>query len=109
VVAVTAAVYGAWTGLSPFAMLAAVAGALAAWDLDGMLQRIRQVGAPHAASGLVQRHLVRLGAVSALGLLLGAAALLVTIQLSFGLAIVLVVITIIALAWWLGYLRRSGG
>lgn len=103
------AVYGAWQGFPPFIMLVGILAALSAWDLDHMLQRFAQVKSAALMPGLERRHLQRLAAVNGLGLLLGCAALLIQVHISFTLAIILGLAAFIALGQVVVFLRRSGG
>jgi hypothetical protein len=101
------AVYGAWQGFSPFIMLVGILAALSAWDLDYMLQRFAQVKPAALMPGLARRHLQRLAAVNGLGLLLGCAALLIQVHISFTLTVLLGLAAFIALSLVVVYLRRA--
>ncbi len=89
---------GIWLQVSPAWMLGGLIAALSAWDLSGWRRQLRAAGRVQDQVALDRRHLGRLLAVDALGLLLGGAALL--LRLSFGLfwALVLGVLLIVSLA-----------
>ena len=59
--------YGIWIGLSAPWMFAGALGALFAWDLSDFKHRL-EVAAPENAATVIQRHLLRLGFISGLGL-----------------------------------------
>ena len=65
--ALIAAGYGLWINLSTGWMLAGALGARFAWDLSGFEHRLR-ASHPEDASDLVERHLIRLGALASAGL-----------------------------------------
>jgi hypothetical protein len=104
---ISGALFGVASGFSPFIMLLGVVAALAAWDLDGLLQRFSQVKPQARQPGLERRHLQRLAVVAGVGLLLGSVALIIQVQLSFILAAVLVLVVIIGISQVVQYLRRS--
>jgi hypothetical protein len=104
---ISGGVYGAASGFSPFIMLTGIVAALATWDLDGLLQRFSQVKPQARQPGLERRHLQRLAVVAGAGLLLGSAALVIRVQLSFILAAGLVLVVIVGASQVVRYLRRS--
>jgi hypothetical protein len=102
-----ATVYGARQDFPPFFMLIAISAALSAWDLDHMLQRLAQVRPGAVAPGIPRRHLMRLAAVNGLGLLVGGAALLFRLRLSFTLALLLSLVLFYALSQVVLFIRRT--
>jgi hypothetical protein len=79
-------------------LLLGMAGALAGWDLDAFARRLSHAASDEIEAVLVQRHLQRLGLVLLLSLVLGGTALLVRIELSYGVLIVLVVLVFVFLS-----------
>ena len=82
--------------------------ALAAWDLDGLYQRMQEVERVEAAPDLVRRHLVRLLAVEVLGMLLAAIALGVSLKLSFGVVLLLGLVAAVGLSRAIAILSKEG-
>jgi hypothetical protein len=103
------AAYGAWQGFPPFILLLGILATLAAWDLDHMLQRFAQVKPEALMPRMERRHLLRLVVVCGASLLLGGASLLIQVHISFDLALVLALVTVIAFSQVVVYLRRFGG
>lgn len=102
---VTTAAAGLLLDLSPWLSLGAVTAALAAWDLAAFTHRLEGTP-PGTLEALLQPHLRRLGGVLALGLALGALALSLTVDLGFGLALVLAGLFALALAGLVSRLRQ---
>lgn len=73
---------GILAGLDSLLMLACTTAALAAWDLDRFLLRLRQAPRDEHTPHLEAAHLRRLGWVLVVGLGVGAAALNLRLQLS---------------------------
>ncbi|MFO7170033.1 MAG: hypothetical protein DIU80_018575 [Chloroflexota bacterium] len=71
------------SSLAPAWGLASVAAALVAWDLTGFALRLQAIGRVVDEERLWRAHARRLAAVVGAGLALGAAALLVRIELGF--------------------------
>jgi len=65
--ALVGAGYGIWIGLAVSWMFAGVLGALFAWDLSEFKHRLT-TSAPDGTAAVIQRHLIRLGLISGLGL-----------------------------------------
>jgi hypothetical protein len=89
-----AAAAGFWFGMPPAAMLVGLVAALGAWDLDHFGQRLRLVKRVEMDSGLGGNHLRRLGLIELLGLLAGMAGLTSSLQLTFWVQLLLVVLAI---------------
>ncbi|MFP4345216.1 MAG: hypothetical protein ACLFU8_11020 [Anaerolineales bacterium] len=106
---VGAAALGFWLELEGPLLLAGVVVALAAWDLESFVRRVRALPHLPVHETLARQHLGRLLFVSTAGLILGLVALLAPIQLSFGLALVFGLLLFLALAQVIAFLRRSGG
>jgi hypothetical protein len=60
------------------------AAALVAWDLHDFTRRLQDVENMSDVQALERPHLMRLGVVSGVGLLFGALALTIRVNLSFG-------------------------
>lgn len=101
-------VIAAWLDVGMGWLLLGMVAALAAWDLDAF--RGRMAGFSHIENErrLIRAHLRRLGAVSGIGLLLGAAALFMRVQLSFGLALIIAFLAVLGAAFVLHQLGRQG-
>jgi hypothetical protein len=79
-------------------LLLGMAGALAGWDLDAFAGRLSHVAGAEIEAVLVRRHLQRLSLVLLLSLVLGGAALLVQMELSYGILLILVVSALVFLS-----------
>jgi hypothetical protein len=88
-------------------LLLGMSGALAAWDLDDFARRLSHVDGVGSEAKIVHIHLQRLGFALLLGLLLGSLALLVQIELSYGLIFFLVLLVFFALSYAITLLTRS--
>jgi hypothetical protein len=104
-----AAAVGASLDLNAVLMLGGLTASLSAWDLDGFIRQLESVDIVEQELFLHRRHLRRLLVVDLLGLLPGALALAVEIELSFPLALVLGLVALIALSRAIGLFRREGG
>ena len=107
-VSLTAGV-GAWLDLTPLPLVVGFVAALSAWDLDTFARRLRRVDAVEHEERVKRRHLRRLVVVDGLGLALALLALNVQIRLSFGAALGLGLIALLALGRALGFLGRESG
>jgi hypothetical protein len=87
--------------------LVGMVGALASWDLDAFGVRLAQYSAIENERRLVRAHLRRLGAVSGIGLLLGAVGLLLQVELRFGLVLLMASLVVVGTAWVLYHLGRD--
>ena len=106
---VAAAGIGLWLDLSLGWMLLGAVAALCAWDLDHFAQRMRAAGRVEDAPALERRHLQRLLLVAGLGLLLAFLSLEIRIRLTFLVALVLGLLTILGLSRAVAFLRRESG
>jgi hypothetical protein len=86
------------TGIASGWGLAGVVTALIAWDLSGFALRLQNAGRVVDEPELWRAHLRRLGAVGGAGLLIGAAALLVRIELGFAWVLLLGAIAAVTLS-----------
>lgn len=100
-------VVAAWLDVGMGWLLPGMVGALAAWDLDAFGSRLADRAHIGNERRLIGAHLRRLGAVSGIGLLLGAAALLIRVQLGFGLALILASLAVLGTALVLHQLGRQ--
>ena len=85
--------------------LSSVCASLAAWDVSSTVLLLHRAGVP-ADSRLAQRRLLRLGIVLACGWILGGLALLLKLNLSFGLLLSLALFVVLSLSISMMYLRR---
>ena len=99
--------WGVWQKLPTWIMLVVVLLTLLAWDLGQFSSRLLAVTDDATLVRLERVHLTRLGLALAVGLLLGGAALLVHVPLDFGWALVLGMITMIALNRFVRGLARQ--
>jgi hypothetical protein len=108
---VGAASIGIWLDAPDGWMLLGVVATLSAWDLDHFAQRLSGVGRDNveAIHNLERPHLVRLLIVDGLGLLFGAVALGIEVDLGFGTALLLGLLVILGLSRVVGILRRESG
>jgi hypothetical protein len=88
-------------------LLLGMSGALAAWDLDDFARRLSHVDGVGSEAKMVHIHLQRLGFALLLGLILGSLALLVQIELSYGLIFFLVLLVFFTLSYVITLLIRS--
>jgi hypothetical protein len=100
------AAFGAWQGLPAAWMLAGVAAALAAWDLDRFDQRLRAAGAIPRRAELARAHLRRLAPTIGAGLLLGGIALGARLELTFAWAVLIGALAIVGIS---GLIRSGRG
>ncbi len=106
VILVGCAAAGLWLDVPAAWLVAGVAAALAAWDLDGFAARLARYEPRPDQSQLVKIHLERLLAVMGPGVILGEAALLLRLTLGLG---VVAVVGILALVILLLGMRLLGG
>lgn len=92
-----------WSGC----LLIGVVGALSAWDLDHFAWRLRKSGQVENAHALERRHFQRLLIVGSAGLLLGAIALGIRIEFSFGVGLLLAALATFGLTRAIGSLKRQ--
>jgi hypothetical protein len=106
---VGAASIGLWLNVQDGWMLLSVVAALSAWDLDHFAQRLSGVGQNRVEEtrDLERRHLERLLIVDGLGLLFGAVALGIEVDLGFGTALLLGLLAVLGLSRAVGILRRE--
>lgn len=102
---------GIWLGLSPVWMLIGVAGTLTTWDLEHFVRRVRSTAESKSDLGgydhLARRHLGRVLLVDGVGLALGTVALLIQVNLSFGVALALGLLAVLGVSQMIAFLRRS--
>jgi len=84
VMLVGCAVAGLWRNLPAAWLVADVAAALAAWDLDGFAARLARYEPRRDEPRLVANHVGRLLGVTGLGVILGEAALVLRLALGLG-------------------------
>lgn len=89
-----AAGVGVLMGVWPGWMLLGVTASLCAWDLEGFRKGIKGGWRAEAVPEMERRHLRRLGLVSGAGLLLAAAAMLVRVRFTFGLALLVALLAV---------------
>lgn len=94
-----AAGIGVSMGLQPALMLIALVAALGAWDIIHFEQRLNAAARVDDAALLERRHLRALALVAAAGLAFSAAALLVRVDLGFGLAGGVAIAVVVLLGW----------
>ena len=99
---------GVLLGLEAGAMVAGVVAALCAWDLHHFALTLQEVGQVKDGRALEQRHLSRLLAVAALGLVLAVIALRVEIRLTFFEALLLGLLVVWGLSRGIRFVRREG-
>jgi hypothetical protein len=88
---------GAASGVAPGWALAGALAALAAWDIAALGARLAGDARVVDAAGLWRAQLRRLGAVLGAGLLLGAAALIVRVEIGFVWALLLGIVAVATL------------
>ena len=84
--------------MDAMSMVIGTAAALAAWDLHDFARRLQDVENASNAHALERPHLTRLGIVSGLGLLFGALALNIRIDLGFGVVFALGLVAVVGLS-----------
>ena len=90
--------FGAISLIPPGWALAGTLAALAAWDLSAFAGRVAAAGHVVDEDALWRAHLRRLAAVLVTGLVLGAAALIIPLDLGFGTALLLGLVAVVALS-----------
>ncbi len=95
--------FSAWVGVNMGWLLPGMVAAIAAWDLAAFVARLASVARIENERELVRDHLQRLGIVSIVGLALAAAASLIRVHLSFGIALLLALFVVLGL----GYVLRG--
>ena len=100
-----ASVIGAALGANAWFLVIGLVAALSAWDLDTFARQLWSVD--EVAQELESRHLARLLFVDVLSLVLTGLALTVELQLSFGVAVVLALVALVALSRAIGLLGRG--
>jgi hypothetical protein len=96
---VGSAAYGVRVQAAAIWLLAATVFALIAWDLGEFRHRLAQVEVSGADRQLQAVHLQRLVIVSVVGLLAGAIALGLQVNLTFGWAVLIAVLMVAGLSW----------
>ena len=104
---VIAAGYAVLKSYSAGLMLFVLVSAISTWDLDSTMERFRQVKPEALQPGIENRHLLRLALVDAVGLLLGAIALIIRIRFSLGIGLILGLVLIMGISQIVLYLRRT--
>jgi hypothetical protein len=97
---------GAWLEMNLPWMLAGITGMLAAWDMNDWIQRLKCVERIVEAQEQTRQHILRLGAVLILGLGLTVMAVTLRLTFSFGWALILGFVMMIALSRVIGYLQK---
>jgi len=105
----SAAVAVSILGTSALWLVTGVSSLLLAWDLQYLTWRAQPAARIEAEERIVQRHLGRVAAVCALGLLLSLAALLLRLRLGFGFIVLLSLLAILGLRQGIHLANRSGG
>jgi TRAP-type C4-dicarboxylate transport system permease large subunit len=98
---------GIWTGVWPGWLLLGTCAALASWDLEFFIHRLRDVLDEGEREEMRRIHLQRLGFALFAGLVLAGAALVFHYQLTFGLAVVVAFLAIAALARFIAFFRQA--
>lgn len=98
---------GIWDGVWPGWLLLGTCAALAAWDLEFFLHRLRDVLDESDREAMRGVHLQRLGLALLIGFLLAGAALAFQYRLSFGLALVVAFLAIAVLARFIAYFKQA--
>ena len=94
-------------GMSPIWLVAGVTSLLAAWDLQFFKWRVKPAAKIDGEERLIQRHLARLAALCALGLLLSLGVLLLQLRLGFGFIVLLGALAILGLRQGLHLASRT--
>lgn len=102
------AVFGIAVGVGPGWILVSLAAALAAWDLDYFLRRVREVKDSSLAASMTAHHLRRLVGVIAVGVLVASGALFIQYRLTFGMAIIVSLLAVFVLTRLISMFTRSG-
>ncbi len=107
IVLILGAAYGVWHNFTTVWMLLGALGGLLGWDLSDFARRLSYAAPMDDVAGMERRHLERAGIVAALGA--GIALLSSVIQihrLAFEVAVGLVLLAALGLAWSVMRLRR---
>lgn len=106
VLATGAAVVGVLIELVPWLMLLALSAALAAWDLDFFLRRMEAADLILDRVRLERQHLLKLGVVEMIALTFGGLALLIHLQVGFGVEVLLGVLAVGLITQTVGFIRQ---
>jgi len=98
---------GAWLEMNLPWMLAGMTGMLAAWDMSDWIQRLMRVERIAKQQEQTRQHILRLGAILVIGSGLTLLALTLRLTFSFGWALILGFVMIIALSRVIGYLQKQ--
>ena len=107
IVFTAAAAIGMWIGATAGWMLTGTTAALAAWDMAHYLQRAKLVSRVEQRDELARAHLRRLLIVAGTSLASGWLGLSLQVDLSFGPALLLGLIALLALSAMIGFQRRE--
>jgi len=99
--------FAAGSGVLPLWYLIGLVSALAAWDLEYFILRIRDVEDESLVAVMISQHARRLIGVSVLGLVLSAAAFFVHFDLAFSVALGIGLLAALGLTIFINMLRRS--
>ncbi len=98
---------GAWQGVGELWLSIGIAAALISWDSSHLITRANQVDRIDHQEGVIRRHLLRLGWVLIIGLGLCLLALNLHLAYTFGWALILALVMILALSRVISFLRES--
>ena len=105
---VAAAGFGLWIGLAAGWALAAVLGALLAWDLTDLRARLHVAAPSDDLRPLERGHLGRLGLILLVGMLLASVAMIAQLRFSFEWGVLLALAGALGVTQLIGWLRRGG-
>lgn len=100
---------GVLMGVWPIWCMIGLFASLMTWDLHRFIWRIRRAKRIQDEERLVQRHLQRLASVLGVGVLMSIAAMLIRLELSFGFAVLLGLLAVIALGQLIVAQNRARG
>ena len=100
-------IYAVASGVWPGWLLLGLVAALAAWDLECFILRMRDVQDENLVTIMIKQHVGRLAVVAGLGLLLPGAAFFIHYDLKFGAALVIGFLAVLGVSRFIILLRRS--
>ena len=98
--------YAGYAGAPPALLLLGGIATLAAWDLDGFYRQLSEATLVMGEESIVKAHMQQLALVAGLSLFVGMAALLVQVNLAFGMAVLLAFLAIWGAGLILGQLVK---
>ncbi len=99
--------FGVWRGVGVLWLLVGIAATIVAWDMARWIAQAKRAGRIIGGDKLIRHHLLRLGGVLVIGLGLSTLALNLKLAFTFGWALILGLLMILALSRVISFLREQ--